>query len=403
MVAALSRPAAASAAPGQPRRVTVLGAGPEGRALAAWLLADGAVEVNLFTVYADELAVLAAGSVTLRGDGPIGTFRTGDGGIEVTSVLDAAVSDSDVLFVTGPVFKLRTYGMVLAPYLNEKQALVVCPAQTFGGLEVDWWLSAGGRTDPSVMIEMGSVPFECQQIDGALHLRRRPGVAVGVRPAHRTGILAWLQGIFPDLEPRATVLHSSFADGSGLVEVPALIIGGPAIEGGERPLLPGAVPLTAGSFRQLITPRVAEIAAAMADERRRVATHFGVHDLPRTKDWIDQVAGGDAPAESRPIPDPEQATAMVRQGVLGSLVPLASAARLAGVPVPATKSIIQVVATFLGADLASAGRRLENIGFSEADPDDVRRAVGVTGTLEVNRTKEISRVKEDSRGSDSGR
>jgi hypothetical protein len=80
---------------------------------------------------------------------------------------------------------------------------------------------------------------------------------------------------------------------------------------------------------------------------------------------------------------------MVRQGVLGSLVPLASAARLAGVAVPATKAIIQVVATFLGADLASAGRRLENIGFFEAGADDVRREVGVTGAVEPSRTEEI--------------
>src|SRR5688572_12327112 len=169
LVEALGRPAAAAAAPGEPRRVTVLGAGPEGRALAAWLLAEGTPDVNLFTVYADELAVLGSGSVTLRGDGPIGTFRTGDGGIKVTSVLDAAVADSDVLFVTGPVFKLRTYGMVLAPYLTERQALVVCPAQTFGGLEVDWWLTAGGRRDPSIMIELARVPFECEPTASALH------------------------------------------------------------------------------------------------------------------------------------------------------------------------------------------------------------------------------------------
>ena len=385
VVAALGRPVEPAAAPGHPRRVTVLGAGVEGRALAAWLLAEGTPDVNLFTVYADELALLAAGSVTLRGDGPIGTFRTGDGGIQVTSVLDAAVADSDVLFVTGPVFKLRTYGMVLAPYLNEKQALVVCPAQTFGGLEVDWWLAAGGRTDASVMIEIGSVPFDCEPIAGALHLHRRPGVAVGVRPAHRTGILDWLQGIFPDLERRSTILHASFADGSGLVEVPALVVGGPAVEGGGRPLLPGAVPLTAGTFRQLLTPRIAEIVTALAEERRIVATHFGVRDLPTTEEWVDQVAGGEAPSDSRPVPDADQATAIVRQGVLGSLVPLSSAARLAGVAVPATQSMIQVVATLLGADLASAGRRLENLGFADAEADDVRRTVGVM------------------RGSDSGR
>jgi opine dehydrogenase len=118
--------------------------------------------------------------------------------------------------------------------------------------------------------------------------------------------------------------------------------------------------------------------AALADERRRLATDFGVRDLPTTADWIDQVAGGGAPADSRPVPDRESATAIVRQGVLGSLVPLASAARLAGVHVPATEAMIQVVSSLVGADLASAGRRLETIGFADADPDDVRRAVGVT-------------------------
>ena len=81
----------------------------------------------------------------------------------------------------------------------------------------------------------------------------------------------------------------------------------------------------------------------------------------------------------------DEATAIVRQGVLGSLVPLASAARLAGVAVPATQSIIQVVATLLGADLASAGRRLENIGFADAEPDDVRRAVGITRGSDLGR------------------
>ena len=378
LVAALGRPVPVAAAPGEPRRVTVLGAGPEGRALAAWLLAEGTPDVNLFTVYADELAVLGSGSVTLRGDGPIGTFRTGDGGIKVTSVLDAAVADSDVLFVTGPVFKLRTYGMVLAPYLTERQALVVCPAQTFGGLEVDWWLTAGGRHDASVMIEMGRVPFECEPTAGVLQLRRRPEVAVAARPAHRPSTLEWLQGLFPGLNRRSTILHSSFADASGLVEVPALVFGGPAINDGGPDLLPGAVPLTAGSFRQLITPRVAEMVSALADERRRVAADFGVRDLPTTEEWIDQIAGGEAPADSRPVPDRDGATALVRQGVLGSLVPLASAARLAEVPVPATQAIIQVVSSLVGADLASAGRQLETIGFPDSDPDDVRRAVGVT-------------------------
>jgi opine dehydrogenase len=69
----------------------VLGSGVEGRALAAWFLAEGADEVRLFTVYAKEVEALSRGSITLRGEGPIGTFRVGGDrpSIEVTSVLDS--------------------------------------------------------------------------------------------------------------------------------------------------------------------------------------------------------------------------------------------------------------------------------------------------------------------------
>lgn len=378
VVAALERPAEPASAPGVPGRVTILGAGSTGRALAAWLLAERTPEVTLFTVYGDELAALESGSVTLRGDGPVGTFRTGDGGIVVTSVLDAAIAAADVIFVTGPVFKLRTYGMVLAPYLLGHQALVVCPAQTFGGLEVDWWLTAGGRAGDSVLVELSRVPFAVEQPGGVLHLRRRRGLAAA-RPAHRTALLDWLEVVFPDLSSRSTILDSSFADGTGLVEVPALVMGGPALAGDEAGLLPGAVPLTADVFRRLITPPVVEMISTLAEERRRVAAQYGVRDLPDTEQWIDEIAGGDAPADSRPVPSSAVAVAAVRQGVLGSLVPLTSAARLAAVPVPATDALIQMVSTMLGADMASAGRRLENLGFADAEPDDVRRAVGVTG------------------------
>jgi len=360
-----------------PRRVTVLGAGPDGRALAAWLFSEG-VEVTVFTVYQDELAALSSGSITLRGEGPVGTYAIGGSGLVVTSVLDAAVAEADVLFVTGPVFKLRTYGMVLAPYLGEPQALVVCPAQTFGGLEVAWWLAAGGYRRSSMLVELSRMPFAAEQAGGALHLRRLPNVAAGIRPAHRIGTLDWLRGLFPNLDGRATILHASFADGTGLVEVPALLLGGPAMED-RRSFLPGSVPLSVGSFRRLITPRVVDMVEALAAERHEVASRFGVRDLPTANHWIDQVAAGDAPSDSRPVPEPNDALELVRQGVLGSLVPLSSAARLAGMDVPATNALVQLASTILDADLASVGRRLENIGFAQTDPDGVRRAVGVGG------------------------
>ena len=61
--------------------------------------------------------------------------------------------------------------------------------------------------------------------------------------------------------------------------------------------------------------------------------------------------------------------------VIGSLVPLTSAARLAGVAVPATQAMIQIARASLGGDLLNAGRRLEAIGIAAGNLDEARRSL----------------------------
>ena len=56
-----------------------------------------------------------------------------------------------------------------------------------------------------------------------------------------------------------------------------------------------------------------------------------------------------------------------------SLVPLVSAAKLAGIAVPATEAMVTLAGAALGGDLASAGRRLDTIGVTAETIDDARR------------------------------
>ena len=74
-------------------RIAVLGGGADALMLAALCLAEGAA-VTLFSAYGAELEQLRrAGGVTLRGEGPIGTFQTDRDGapsIRTTGELDAA-------------------------------------------------------------------------------------------------------------------------------------------------------------------------------------------------------------------------------------------------------------------------------------------------------------------------
>ena len=361
-------------------RVTVLGGGPEGRLLASLCLAEGA-EVTLFSAYGSELSALrSAGGVTLRGAGPVGTFSAGrDRGpsIRLSVELDSAMRGAELVFVTGPVLKQRTYAMVLAEHVADGQVLALVPGRSLGALEAAWCLRVGGCEADVVLAEAQALPYWIRE-DGAatLHLTRAAPAPAAALPSDRGDVVRGLARFLPNLVPVRTVAESGFADGSGLVEAPALLLGGPAAPPGGPELPPGAEPLPErNTFRALIGERHLAVIAAMAGERRRVAARWGVRDLPDVQTWLDAGAGAPAGEEARPVPGAALARRLVRCAVIGSLTPLLSAAAVAGMEAPATRAMAVLAQTALGGDLAHAGRRLDTIGIGAADLDDARRAM----------------------------
>ena len=360
-------------------RVTVLGGGPEGRLLASLCLAEGA-QVTLFSAYGAELAAIrAAGGTTLRGAGPVGTFSAGreDGpSVRLSAELDAALVDAQLVFLTGPVLKQRTYAMVLADHVADGQVLVLVPGRSLGALEAAWYLRVGGCRADVVLAEVQALPFWIREDRATLHLTRARPAPAAALPAAREDVVRGLARFLPGLIPARSVAESGFADGSGLVEVPALLLGGPAAPPGGPELPPGAEPLPARrTFRSLLGERHRTIVAAMAAERRQVAARFGVRDLPGDDAWIDSFAGAPAGEEARPVPDPDHARRLLRCAVIGSLTPLVSAAEVAGLEAPVTRAMTALAATLLGSDLAHAGRRLDTVGIGASDLDDARRAL----------------------------
>ena len=378
--AAMARPARPADMPARRfGRVAVLGGGADARLLAAIALSEGS-EVTLFSAYGAELSALRdAGGIALRGAGPVGSYQIDNDAapsIRTTAELDAAVATAELIFLTGPVHKQRTYAMVLADHLSDGQVLVLAPARTMGALETRWLLQIGGCTADITLVETASLPFWIASPQGAaLTLLTGGSAPAATLPSGRADVLAGLRSYLPNLAPVQSVIHSGFADASGLVEVAALILGGPALEPGGPTIPIGGQPLAENrTFRNLIGPDHLAALRALADERREVARRFGVRDLPDCETWLDMFAGQPAGEGARPVPDRDAARALIRCAVTGSLVPLTSAARIAAVPVPATQAMIALASAMLGADLATAGRTLSAIGIS-GDIDTARRAL----------------------------
>lgn len=376
-----SRPADAGSAvaPVSYERVAVLGGGADARLFAALCLSEGA-EVTLFSAYGAELEALRQGSgIALRGAGPVGTYqvdRMDSPSVRLTAELDAAVKDAEVIFLTGPVHKQRTYAMVLADHLSDGQVLVLAPGRSLGALETAWFLGIGGASADITIVETQGKPYWLDPQGAVLNLSPCGPVAASTLPRGREEVLYGLKRFLPNLSPCESVLASGFADGSALVEFPALLMGGPALGSGAIKVPMGGTPLDENqSFASLIGPEQAALIDSLADERRAVASAFGLRNLPSTEDWITTHAGELKGEGRRQIPDDATAKAMLRDGVIGSLVPLVSAAELAGVAVPVTQSMITLASTVLGADVASAGRRLDTIGIREGDIDGARAAM----------------------------
>jgi len=359
--------------------VTVLGAGPDAQALACQCLSEGA-EVTMFSAYGRELAPLReAGAVNVRGAGPVGNYQIDQEAvpsIRLTSELDGALASAEVIFVTGPVLKQRTYSMVLAGHLRDGQILVLAPGRSLGAVEMSWYLRVGGNKASISIVEPQALPWWVHKEGATLNLSSIGPAAAGILPGDRQNVLQALQVYLPNSRENATIVQSGFADGSGLVEVPALMLGGPGMPAGGPKLPIGGVALPEqATFRNLIGAQHLDVVRALAAERRSVASRWGVRDLPSDEEWLDLYAGASSGDGARPVPDDDQAHHLVRCAVIGSLVPLVSAARVADVAVPATEAMVTLVCSVLGGDLLNAGRRLDTIGLAAPDLDGARRAL----------------------------
>lgn len=359
------------------KRVTVLGGGRDARLLAALCLSKGAT-VTLFSAYGTELQALRNGSgITIRGDGPVGTYQVDQDGIpsvHTTAELDHAVSGAEIIFLTGPVHKQRTYAMVLADHVRDGQVLVLAPGRSLGAAEAAWLLRIGGCSADCTIVEVQGLPFWAEETGNTLHVSPVSTVAAATLPAGRNTVLGALNFYFGNIDGMQSTVHSGFADGSGLIEVPALLLGGPAIGDGMPAVPTGGVPLEENRrFRSLIGEQHLSVISAMADERSRVASKFGVRDLPTATDWLNIYAGAPKGIGSRPVPGPDEARAIVRCATLGSLAPLSSAAKVCGVATPVTDAMITLASSVLEADIATAGRRLDTIGIDATGVENARQ------------------------------
>lgn len=390
VVDALSATAPTRPDPVEPvRRIAVLGAGAVGQLLACEALAAG-LEVSLYTVFGRELDQLSAGGgITVRGAHLVGSYsvgepRPGRPSIRLPASVDEAVAGADIVLVATPASAHATYAGLLAGALCDDQVVVLVPGRFLGSVALRQELERHHCPARVMIAELAAAPY----------LATRDGAAVRVNGLARSVDLASLPvaaapmlasrlaPLLPMLRPVDSPLVTAFGTLTGVVSVAPLVTNTAVLDSSKG----GSVLL-----RDLVPPSLSvTLIRDLDDERREVAFHYGVRNLPSAGAWL-RAAYDDSTELEREAADDDVATVLaevemfddvtvagtggphITDDVPNTLVPLALAGKAAGVPTPATDTVVALAGLLVGTDLSTTGRSLEALGLGGVRPADVRR------------------------------
>jgi opine dehydrogenase len=356
-----------------PARVSVLGAGNGGCAIAADLLRRG-IACTLYDLPSFDAVVTPIREAgVLRLSGVLGDVTVA--APRVTTEIREAMQDADVLLIAVPAFAQVTFAETCAPFLREGQVVVLTPGSTGGALAVAESLRRAGRLEGITVAETLSLPFACRKVGPAhVHVSGvKHDLPIAAFPASRSHRVAEvLDGIFPaGLAVAANVLETSLNNLNAMAHpVPAL-------------LNAGWIETTGGDFRFYndgVSPSVARAMDAADRDRLAVVTALGLPAVPATE-WDRRLYGlvGETTYElnrdswvHRDIRAPKELRSRyLTEDVPFGLVPIASIARELGIATPTIDLVIDLASLLVDEDLRAAGRTAASLGLAGRTADEM--------------------------------
>ncbi len=362
-------------------KITIIGAGHGGKAMAADLAIRGHA-VRLYNrTYENIQTIAARGGIELEletGSQELGPIHT------VTDDMARALDGAHLIMVVVPASGHRDIAEACAPHLVDGQIVVLNPGRTGGALEFRHVLAEAGCTAEIIIAETETFLFASRSNGPAQAqiFRRKNTVPLAALPStHTQTVLDVLQEVYPQFIAAQNVLHTSL-NNMGAVFHPALVL-----------LNAGWIEATGGDFEFYIdgvTPSTALILERLDRERVTVATAMGIR-AQTACEWLSRAysAHGNNLFEAmHDNPGYKGITAprtlrhrYIFEDVPYSLVPIAELGRRFGVDVWGMESMIQLACVIDGTDYRHRGRTLERMGLVGLSLPEIARLVE-TGTAE---------------------
>lgn len=360
----------------QPSKFTIVGAGNGGRAMAAHLALLGA-DVTLYNRTWEHIAFIAQrGGIDLESpeNGPRGFAKL----VKVTSDIQEAVKDAEVIMVVVPSSAHAELAASMAPVMKGGQTIILHPGRTFGAIEFDTVRRANGNNVDITLAEAETFIY-ASRADGpaaARIFRIKEAVPLAALPANRTQhVLDLIKGVYPQFIDGINVLHTGL-NNMGAIFHPALTI-----------LNAGWIETTHGDFEFYIdgvTHSTARVLEVLDRERVTVASSLGIR-ARTASEWLElayNVRGEtlyDAIQNQTGYYGIKAPTNLshryIFEDVPMSLVPLSSLADRYGVSVNGINSIIRLACIIHRTDYWRRGRTLDKLDIQNLSVSELTQYV----------------------------
>lgn len=343
---------------------SIIGAGHGGKAMAAHMALMG-FQITLYNRTFEHIAAIKA-----RGGIDLESFEGGPHGFgklqKVTSDIQEAIKDANVLMVVLPSSAHADIAQRMAPHLRDGQIIILHPGRTCGALEFRKVIRDMG-CEADVIIAEAETFIYASRSDGpaqARIFRIKEAVPLAALPANCTSlVLEIIHHPYPQFIDGINVLHTGL-NNMGAIFHPALTL-----------LNAGWIEATHGDFQFYIdgvTPAVARVLEVLDRERVTVASALGIR-ARTAMEWLQMAynTGGETLHEAiqnQPgyygIKAPNTLNhRYIFEDVPMSLVPIASMGDHYGVSVRGMDSIIRLACIIHRTDYWRRGRTMEKLGI----------------------------------------
>lgn len=349
-------------------RITVIGAGNGGQALAGYLasLDNDVVIYDRNQSVVDELKI--KGGIYLEGRLSVyGKLA------DATSNVSEAIAGAELIMVVTTATAHSILAKQLCKSLEDGQIIILNPGRTGGALEFRQVLLENGFDKRIYLAEAQTLVYACRLKENGLVkiIGVKGKVYLSGLPASDTAyVINKVRPFFDCFVPCKNVLVTSFENYGAVFHPSIVLFNAAAIERGNS-----------FYFYREMTPRIADFIDRLDAERVAVGKAYGI-DMISAKDWVsfayDNIQGDTLCERLKSNPayydilapnkiDCRQITEDIPTGA----VPLLAFGEAAGLNMPLFTSLVGICSALLNTDFNKFGRSLERLGLKDCNSNDI--------------------------------